>query len=141
MRSEKRGFFSIDAFFALMLLLVVTASFLNVYQGRKSSAETTDARLNAKVIGERLASAINATYAGGPSFELRVNLPENLKAHQYRITFDNASRQISVENSAWGAIKVGVTCKNVKNFTLGPENLKESVRILWRDNQITVVTS
>ena len=137
----KRGFFSIDAFFALTLLLVVSASFLNVYQGREVLAETANDRLNAKIVAEELASAINATYAGGPSFEFRANLLENLGGHTYRIVFDNSSRQISVESSAWGAFKIGVVCKNVKNFTLAPENLQKTIRVLWRDNQILVVNA
>jgi hypothetical protein len=138
---EKRGFFSIDAFFALTLLLAVTASFLNIYHGRRATADIVDAKIKAKAIGERLASAMNATYACGPGFELHINLPENLGKHSYRITFDNTARQISVENSAWGAIRVGVACGRVQNFILETENLRKPIRVLWRDNQVTVVNT
>ncbi len=141
MRFDNRGFFSIDALFAVTLLLMVSASFLNLYEGRKQAADLMGARLGAKMIGEELAAAINTVYANGSSFELRVDLPENIGGFSYRVTFDNTVRQISVENSAWGAVYVGVVCKNVKNFVLGRENLENTLRVHWVDNQIKVVNA
>lgn len=138
---DKRGLFSIDALFAVTLLLAISTSFLNVYDGRKQAAELMGARLEAKLVGEKLAAAINTVYANGSDFELRVNLPENLGSYRYRITFDNTTRQISVENSAWGAVQVGVVCKNVGNFALEPENFKNAIRVYWEDNQIKVVSA
>ncbi|MDI6643336.1 MAG: hypothetical protein QMD95_04750 [Candidatus Hodarchaeaceae archaeon] len=139
MGSDHKGFFSIDALFAVMLLLLISASFLNMYEGRKQATELMGARLEAKLVGEKLAAAINTVYANGSDFELRVNLPENVGGYSYQITFDNAARQISVENSAWGVVSVGVVCKNVRNFTLGPENL-QTLRVYWADNQVKVVS-
>lgn len=141
MRSERRGFFSIDAFFALTLLLMISASFMNIYEGRKRSTGLMDDRLEAKIIGEELASAINTTYAGGTGFELCVNLPENIGSHSYRIILDNTKRQIFVENSEWGVVRVGIACKNVENFVLGPENLKRAIRVYWKENQIRIVNT
>lgn len=136
---DSKGFFSIDAVFALTLLLIISASFLNVYEGRKKSAEGIGAKLEAEMIGEKLASAINTVYANGTSFSLAVNLPENAGSYSYQISFDNSTRQISLSGPAWGAIKTMVTCRNVKNFVLGQENLKKSIRVFWGDNQIMVV--
>lgn len=141
MKSDTRGFFSIDALFAVTLLLMISASFLNMYEGRKQAAELMSARLGAKLVGEKLAAVINTVYANGPDFELRVDLPENMGNYRYQITFDNTVRQISVENSAWGAISVGVICKNVVNFVLGPENLENTLRVYWEENQIKVVNA
>lgn len=138
MRLEKRGFFSIDALFALTLLLIISASFLNVYEGRKRAAGLIDDRLEAKMIGEKLASAINTTYAEGLNFELRLNLPENVGTHLYRITFDNIKGQISIENSAWGVIRFEIVCKKVANFVLETENLGHAIRVHWEENQIRV---
>jgi len=140
MGTDNRGFFSIDALFAVTLLLIVSASFLNIYEGRKVSAELMGARLEAKMAGETLAATINTVYANGSNFELSVHLPENIGRYFYRITFDNTARQISVENSAWGAVSVGVVCKNVRNFVLGHENLENSIRVYWVENQIKVVS-
>ncbi|MDI6884097.1 MAG: hypothetical protein QMD00_03010 [Hadesarchaea archaeon] len=139
MGSDHKGFFSIDALFAVTLLLLISASFLNMYEGRKQATELMGARLEAKLVGEKLAAAINTVYANGSDFELRVNLPQNVGSYSYQITFDNTARQISVENSAWGAVSVGAVCKNVRNFTLGPENL-QTIRVYWADNQVKVVS-
>jgi len=138
-RNENSGFFSIDALFALMLLLLISASFLNVYEGRKKSAELIGASLEAKMIGDKLASAINTVYANGPNFSLNINLPEKIGNYSYRIFFDNNTRQISIENSNWESVKVMVLCKNIKNFELYQENLKKQIRVSWEGTQIMVV--
>jgi len=140
MGSSNRGFFSIDAVFAVTLLMMVTVSFLNIYQGRNQAARLTGAEFEAKAVGEKLAAAINTVYANGPNFELRMNLPENVGSYFYQITFDNTARQISVENSAWGAVSVGVVCKNVRNFVLGSENLQKTIRVYWAEGQVRVVS-
>ncbi len=141
MRNEKRGFFSIDALFAVTLLLIISTSFLNIYEGRKVGAELMGARLEAKLVGEKLAAAINTVYANGSNFELYVDLHEGIGSYFYQITFDNTTRQISVENLAWGAVSVGVVCKNVQNFVLGLDNLENTIRVYWVGNQIRVVNA
>jgi hypothetical protein len=141
MRTENRGFFSIDAMFAVTLLIIVSTSFLNLYEGRKVSAELMGARLEAKMVGEKFAATINTVYANGPNFKLYVDLPENIGRYFYQITFNSTTRQISVENSAWGTVSVGVVCNNVQNFVLGPENLENSILVYWVENQVRVVSS
>lgn len=125
--------------FAVTLLLLISASFLNMYEGRKQTAELIGARLEAKLVGEELAAAINTVYANGSNFELRVNLPENFGTYFYQITFDNTLRQISVENSAWGAVRVLVVSENVRNFVLGTDNLENTIRVYWTENQVRIV--
>jgi hypothetical protein len=140
-RHEKRGFFSVDALFALTLLLIITASFMNVYEGRRGAAERIDERLEAKIIGEKIAAALNTTYTAGANFELSIDLPENIGGHTYQITFDNADLQISVISPRLGTIRVGNACKNVANFVLGPENLGNNIQVYWVGNQIMVVAT
>jgi hypothetical protein len=138
-RRESRGFFSIDALFALTLLLTITAAFLNIYEGRRASAEGIGANLEAKMIGEKVASAINTVYANGPNFSLKVDLPENISGYSYKISLDNSIRRISVENSAWGTVAVPIVCKNVKNFVLNQENMKRQIRVFWEGSQLRIV--
>jgi len=141
MKSSSRGFFSIDAVFALGLILFISASFLNLYEGRKAGSELTGIKFEAKLAGEELAAGINTVYANGHKFELHVKLPENLRGYQYLVTFDNSTRTISIENSAWGTISTGVICKNVQNFTFGSGELENWIRIYWTDNQVEVVVT
>lgn len=138
-RHENSGFFSIDALFALTLLLTITAAFLNVYEGRRESAEAIGANLEAMMIGEKFASAINAVYANGPSFSLKIELPENIGKYSYKIYLDNNTRHISVESLACGTVVVSVVCKNIKSFVLNQENLKRQILVFWEGSQLRVV--
>jgi len=141
MRLRERGFFSIDALFAVTLLLIISSSFLHVYEGRRGTAELMSARLEAKVAGEKLAAAINTVYANGSNFEVDVDLPQKIGGHFYKIEFDNNARQVVVENSAWGSVGVGVVCKNVSDFVLERENLGNTIRVCWVGNIVTVVNA
>jgi hypothetical protein len=132
-RSDDRGLFSVDVMFALLLATSIALSFLNVYGGRSQAAELMGARLEAKLVGEKLAAAINAVYAGGENFELFVALPENLNGYSYLITFIGAERQISVENSAWGTVRVTVPFENVEIPMLESGTFENALRVYWRN--------
>jgi len=138
---RERGFFSIDALFAVTLLLMISSSFLHVYEGRRGAAELMSARLEAKFVGEKLAAAINTVYANGSNFEVDVDLPQKIGSHFYKIEFDNTARQVVVENSAWGTVGVGVVCKNVWDFVLEQENLENTIRVHWVENIVMVVNA
>jgi len=138
MISDRRGFFSIDALFAIMLLMLVSTSFLNIYTGQKAGAELMTAKLEARMVGEEFAATMNSVYANGSYFSLSVNLPENLGSYHYSISFDNSTRQISVENAAWGSITVTIGLENVRDFTLNRENLQSAIRLYLVDNQMRV---
>jgi len=138
---RERGFFSIDALFAVTLLLMISSSFLHVYEGRRGAAELMSARLEAKIIGEKLAAAINTVYANGSNFEIDVDLPQKIGSYFYNIEFDNTARQVVVENSAWGTVGVGVVCKNVWDFVLERENLENTIRVHWVENIVMVVNA
>ncbi|MFQ5799675.1 MAG: hypothetical protein ACE5H0_13425 [Bacteroidota bacterium] len=141
MGRRERGLFSIDALFAVTLLLMISSSFLHVYEGRRGAAELMSARLEAKIVGEKLAAAINTVYANGSNFEVDVDLPQKIGSHFYKIEFDNAARQVVVENSAWGTVGVGVVCKNVWDFVLEEENLENTIRVRWVENIVMVVNA
>jgi len=138
---RERGFFSIDAVFAVTLLLMISASFLNIYSGRNQAAELMGARLEARIIGEKLVAAINTVYANGSDFELYVDLPSKIGSYFYQISFDNTTRQILVENSAWGAVSVVAVCKKVDNFVLGQENLENTILVHWVGNNMEVTNA
>ncbi|MBA7604352.1 hypothetical protein ES703_11472 [subsurface metagenome] len=138
---RERGFFSIDALFAVTLLLMVSSSFLHVYEGRRGAAELMSARLEAKIVGEKLAAAINTVYANGSNFEIDVDLPQKIGSYFYNIEFDNTARRVVVENSAWGTVGVGVVCKNVWDFVLERENLENTIRVHWVENIVMVVNA
>ncbi|MGB9521226.1 MAG: hypothetical protein ACPL6F_00580 [Anaerolineales bacterium] len=139
-RKENSGFFSIDALLALTLLLVITTSLLHLYEDRRKSAEALGTGLEAKMIGNRLASAINAVYVNGPNFRVEIKLPENVEDHKYRIFSDNSVGLLTVEISSGETVETKIACRNFKNFVLEFENLGKKIEIFWEESQICVVS-
>ena len=139
-KRKNKGFFSIDALLALMLLLMVSTSFLNLYEKRKRSAESIGTNLEAKMVGDKLAAAIDTVYVNGPNFRLSLELPENVGAFSYRIRSDNLARLIIIENPNCEPVKALLICKNFKNFVLDRENLGKRIQIFWENSQIWIVT-
>lgn len=131
-----RGFFSVDAIFALTLLMVVCSSFLHVYQARMGEARGIGEGLEARMIGEELAGAINAVYSNGSGLELRLSLPQRLTP--LTLSFDPSAGEVVVEGKG-ETVRVGTVCNNVENFLLTSENLGKPLRIYWEENQIRVV--
>ncbi|MEM3519299.1 MAG: hypothetical protein QW179_04195 [Candidatus Hadarchaeales archaeon] len=139
-RVAERGFFSIDAFFAFMLVLLIVTSFTRVYEGRLEAAIAVDAKLQARMVGEKLAAALNETYANQENFELRVTLPENIGSFSYRVRIDNVNWMVWVEISAWGSIGAPIVFNTVKEENLTRENFIKPLRIYWDNGQVRVVS-
>jgi hypothetical protein len=114
---DRRGFFSIDALFAVTLLLMVTGVLINLYQGRDQVVAWSSAADESKMVCEKLAAAINSVYANGENSELYIDLPATIDNHSYTLSFDPTHRQIIANipgaDIAAGTSKASVTCKNV----------------------------
>lgn len=136
-RSEKKGFFSIDALLALTLLLVVSTLLITLSEERRKFAESIETNLEAKIIGDKLAAAINSVYVNGPNFSLSLNLPENIGL--YRIFSDNSAGLLTIESINGGVIEINTTCKNFKNFVLDRENFGKKIQIFWEGAQLCIV--
>lgn len=140
--SDDRGFFSVDAFFALLLLITVTSGLLTVAQETKQGTQEI-ARLHEQdMSAEKLAAAINTVYAKGSSLELRFSLPENTLGEKYSLYINSENRIIIVENSKNGLTspiaKAHIIPSNFSTFTLHPDNLSRTILIRWADNTIKV---
>ncbi|KUO42576.1 MAG: hypothetical protein APZ16_01990 [Candidatus Hadarchaeum yellowstonense] len=123
---------------ALTLLLIISASFLNLYEARKKSAELLGSNWEAKIIGEKLATAIDTVYVNGAKFSLGIELPESIGGHQYKVYLDNLKGQLIIESNDGEIVTTTVVCKNIKNFLLDRENLKNKIEIFWEESQICV---
>lgn len=129
-----RGFFSLDAIFALTLLMVVCSSFLHVHQLRMEEAREVGEELKARMVGEELAGAINTVYSNGPGLEVRLSLSGGLT-----LSFDPSAGEVVVWRGG-REVRVGTVCNNVEAFLLTPENLEGPLRIYWEENLIRVVS-
>jgi hypothetical protein len=139
---NRRGFFSIDALFAVTLLLMVTGVLINLYQGRDQVVAWSSAADESKMACEKLAAAINSVYATGQDSELFIDLPASIDNQNYSIYFDPTHRQVVADMSGYGIAKgtsgAAVTCKNVLI-----ENLDFSKKILvhWSGGDIEVMNA
>lgn len=136
--TERKGFFSIDALFALTLLLVITTSIMALSEVRRKSAEVIETKLEAEIIADRLVAAINSVYANGPNFSLNIKLPENIGPHSYRILSDNSVGLLTVEIANGETVTINVACKKFQNFVLERENLSKKIQIFWEDSQLCI---
>lgn len=144
MPSDEKGSFSIDAFFALTLLVIISGVIVNVSEGREQIASGAKAAHQADVTCEKLAAAINTVYANGPEFELRLDLADNIWGEGYTISFDPSTRQISVENLGGvtsGRARAAVVPGNVIDFELTPGDLLKTIKVYWDDDNIRVVST
>ena len=122
------GFFSIDAMFAVTLLLMIVLSFTNVYEARTQMAELMGAKLEAQALAEKIAGIVNAVHAGGENMEIRFRLPELIEGRfGYVVYFNPLERCVVVENAqAWGAASV----------TIGMENVVMVLSSTWFENSL-----
>jgi hypothetical protein len=139
---ERRGFFSIDALFAVTLLLMVTGVLINLYQGRNQVVAWSSAADESKMACEKLAAAINTVYATGQDSELYIDLPATIDNHTYTLSFDPTHRQIVADmpeyDIAGGTSGAAVTCKNVLIENL---DLSRQIWVHWSGNNIEVMNA
>jgi hypothetical protein len=139
---DRRGFFSIDALFAVTLLLMVTGVLINLYQGRNQVVAWSSAADESKMACEKLAAAINSVYATGQDSELYIDLPATIDNHAYTLSFDSTHRQIIADmpgvDIAEGTSKAAVTCKNVMIENL---DLSKKIWVHWSGGDIEVMNA
>ncbi|MBS3815900.1 MAG: hypothetical protein KGY45_05005 [Hadesarchaea archaeon] len=149
---DKKGFFSVDAFFALLLLLTVSAMLLNAAQTSNQVASQTSATQKADLIVEKFAGAINSVYANGQASELRIDLIDNIELiegnyvlnqdNNYKVSLDLDERVIFIENHkkvSSDVAKAPIIPQNIHDFELSPENLSRTIRIYWDNENIRVI--
>lgn len=148
MLEGRKGFFTIDALFAFILLVSISGMLLNLAQSREQIGRSSSATLQADMVTEKLAAAINSVYANGgrgDNFELRIELPDSIGGKKYIIFFDNKNRKIFIPAENLGDFEAGkasasVVPGNVDNFLLDPENLSKTIKVYWVENLIRVMS-
>lgn len=143
MSLEERGFFSIDAFFALVLLITISGMLLSAAQGSEQIARETTQLQEADMIVEKLAGAINTVYTNGSSFELQVDLPDNIVGENYTVSFNRENREVYIkdlEGVSSDVARASIIPNNLYDFELNRENLENTIRVYWPDDNIGVIS-
>ncbi|KXA91243.1 hypothetical protein AKJ57_01885 [candidate division MSBL1 archaeon SCGC-AAA259A05] len=140
-RPKEKGFFSIDALFAIILLLLTLTTLVNLYSGRRSMARETRERLEGEIIAQKLAGAINIVHASGNPLTLNLHLTENIIGRDYTVQFDEDAREILIkftgdgQNPSFARASVVVDELDLA----GLENVSRKIRVCWGDDNIVEV--
>ena len=145
MRKCQRGFFSIDAFFAVMLLVTISGILLSSAETTELSASWIGATQEAKMVTERMAAMIDITYSSGNGFEITFDMPTQVCRYNYVLRVDNHQKAITIENLDYNIdpsiIKSRIVCNNIENTTLSSSSFSAlQVKISWDENQLKVET-
>ncbi|KXA94788.1 hypothetical protein AKJ65_03420 [candidate division MSBL1 archaeon SCGC-AAA259E19] len=140
-RPKEEGFFSIDALFAIILLLLTLTTLVSLYQGRRSMVRATRERLEGEMIVQKLAGAVNVVHAGGEPLTLNIHLKENIGGKNYTVQFDEGEREISIRFIGDGQnYPVAEASVVVDQLDLsGLENVARKIRICWENDNIIKV--
>ena len=138
---NSKGFFTVDAFMALFLLTTVVTALLSTYEARMEVADSLGLNMEAKMVCEKIAAAVDAVYVGGPGLSLRFELSRGVREN-FVVYFDRDERAIVAENSEMGVsgavTRAPVVCNNVLDFELWPENLRRTIVVRWVGENIEV---
>lgn len=136
--SERKGFFSIDAFFALMLLLTISMMLLGLANERKEAAKTSSASQEADIIAEKLAASVNSVYANGENIELRISLPSTIENESYEVDFDPDNRRVKVSSPFMESPSYAAAPVAPKNVEFGAHVPAREVVIKWEKKTVKV---
>jgi len=139
LKKKKKGFFSIDGLFAIIMLLLVVGTMINIYQGRSQMATQARKNLEGKMIGEKLAGAVNSVYSTGEPMTLNIDLPENIIDDSYSIIFDETSRRIVLRHGVAGdGSEIARSWSVPSDLNISDLDFSEEIQIFWENSMIKV---
>ncbi len=140
---DEKGYFSIDAVFAVLILVAVSSTFITGARQNKAMAKETSAQIEQKMALEKIAGGINKVYANGygegKTFEMKMDVKENILEDNQRIMVNTENRFLYIKDLADGSIspiKANIIPSNIENFSLNPDNLSGKILIKWGEENI-----
>jgi hypothetical protein len=99
----------------MLFLLVIVCSVLSIAEGRLITAQKTSESVEARLLSEKVAQAIEVSYSGGEGHEIEIEMPPNLKGSDYAVEV----------NQSGVLVKVGGRCgysfsylKTISNYNM-----------------------
>jgi hypothetical protein len=93
---DSRASLNVDFVLSLFLLLVVVGGILGTVQIRLETVEKSDEAVQARLISEKVASAIEEVYAAGEGHEIRIEMPGNIEGSPYQVKVNQSGVRIDV---------------------------------------------
>lgn len=91
-----RGALSVDFLFSVMMVIMVMGSLSTIISERVDMAEQSDELLNARMLAEYIAGAIDQTYSGGNGHGIRVVTPSQIGGKHYLVTVNSSGVFIKI---------------------------------------------
>lgn len=105
--------FNVDFVISMLLLLVILGSLASITEERLITVQQGEEAVEARLLSEKIAQAMEETYCGGEGHEVVVNMPSKLRGSDYLVQV----------NQSGVLVKVGGRCgysfsyfKTVSNF-------------------------
>ena len=140
---NEKGYFSIDAVFAVLILVAVSSTFVTGARRNKAMAKETSAQIEQKMALEKIAGGIDKVYANGygddKTFEMKMDVKENILEDNQEIMVNTKERFLYIKDSADSSIspiKANIVPSNIENFSLDSDNLSGKVLITWGKENI-----
>ncbi|MDI9624431.1 MAG: hypothetical protein QFX38_06055 [Methanothermobacter sp.] len=86
---DERGVLSADLLFATLMVIIIIASMVSLVDSELSKTQTGEFG-KARMVGERVAEAVNTVYINGPGYEVNLTLPNGT----YTINVTNGTIKI-----------------------------------------------
>ncbi|GEM_PF-941345 len=142
MNDGERGFFTMDMFFALLILVATSTVLLNFAQGAQPTVERTIRFQRKEMALEKLATGINTVYSNGPSFRienLTIDFPNNMNGREYYIKNIQDDRIIKIDGSE-SIVTSHIIPKNVyiEDNIVIDDDIDIFLDIYWEDENIVV---
>lgn len=144
-RLDDKGFFSIDALFAIILLVTISGVLLSASESRTEAVEWMSAAHEADMVAEKLAAVIDTVYANGasgPNFELYLDLPATVVDFDYTVSFDSDNREVLVDvpdaDVTSSIARASVVPRNVVFGSIDPA---KTVVVRWVAGNIEVMNA
>ena len=133
---EKKGFLSIDFLFSVVFLLMITANFFSVYEGRYRVARETGRDLHGRMTSNKLAGPINNVYTSDGALSVEMEFSENIFGENYWLGFNREETEVftTFDNDMSNNPATGASVFD--DFVVGMENgiSPGKVEVFWEDN-------
>lgn len=123
--SDQRASLTVDFILSMFILLVLAVSILGTIHVRLETVHDAEEVVQARLISEKIASAIEDVYSAGEGYEMRIEMPSNIAGYQYQVRVNQSG--VKVEIGGWSGYSYSFS-KKIAGY-----NLNQS-RVIMRPN-------
>jgi hypothetical protein len=117
---DSRASLNVDFVLSLFLLLVVVGGIMGTVQVRLETVQKSDEAVQARLISEKVAYAIEEVYASGEGHEINLEMPGNIGGSQYQVKVNKSG--VLVDVGGWTGYSYSFS-KKISDYTLNKDEV------------------